>query len=205
VSPLTRTRGDITQEASKFVQLRREAAIDRPQFPSDEDRKKGSFFEADIEPDTDAEDDDRELQDRTGLKRLVCCSVKDHANGNILNQLDPGDNNDVFPATRMISDENEVLSSVCGQKADFLNGVMGVPSDQFIDTKGPQSLYAYDYESNEAMDALYSEFGKEARKSLFLRKLGPPPTLLSSSGSDEVVVKVAVRSKARFKGNSFPD
>jgi hypothetical protein len=135
-------------------------------------------------------------EERTGLrKRLVCCSIKNRAAREAINQMQAGDSKEIFPATRMISDDNKSeFSSITGQRADYVNGVMGVPSDRFLQTKGPQSLYAYDYESDEHMDVLFAEFGSKARTSLFVRKLGPPPMLDSASGGSEVVIKVEVSS-----------
>jgi hypothetical protein len=226
-TPLQRSRADIDQvivgqdsvdrgsvgdnnlgrDGAEVKSLRREDAISRPAFPSDEVKNALD----DYGDDDDDDDDDHDLkkfesmipfadyeggEERTGLrKRLVCCSIKNRAAREAINQMQAGDSKEIFPATRMISDDNKSeFSSITGQRADYVNGVMGVPSDRFLQTKGPQSLYAYDYESDEHMDVLFAEFGSKARTSLFVRKLGPPPMLDSASGGSEVVIKVEVSS-----------
>ena len=84
--------------------------------------------------------------------------------------------------------------SITGEKADLVNGVMGVPSDHFLDAKGPQSLYAYDYDSNEHMVVQYSEFGPKSRKTISVRSLGSPPSLSAAAGREQVVIQVEVRT-----------
>lgn len=138
---------------------------------------------------------DEEEPARPGWNRVACCSVKTHEKDGV-NKLDIEDAHGVFPATRIIAKDSTEVSSILGQSADFVNGVMGIPSDKFLETKGPHSLYAYDYESNEHMDLVYSEFNQKPRSSLSVRNLGPPPALISSSSPDEVVVQVEVSRKA---------
>ena len=179
----------------------------------DDERRTVTFFEKDDNSNNGTDitgspsgdqsltrDLDQDLFDqkqRPKLSRLVCCSAKTTAAASVssLRNLESRDTGitDIFPMTRMISDDHTKQASIYGQEADFKNGIMGVSSDRFLETKGPQSLFAYDYDSNEHMDVIYNEFGKPAKRSLFLRKLGPPPALLASSNVDEVVVKVEVR------------
>jgi hypothetical protein len=136
-----------------------------------------------------------------GLWKVVCCNVgkKIKKDGDLVNQLRREDAAEVFPATRMIA--NGQSQYVTGDKVDLVNGVMGVPSDHFLDAKGPQSLYAYDYESHEHMDVQYTEMGQRSRSSISVRSLGPPPSLSASSGGDHVVIQVEVRIVFFFSGD----
>jgi hypothetical protein len=206
-SPLQRSRASIgTSLLPDPKPLKRDNAVVRPFFPSDEET---------LDPSVSDPNDFQlalrrysEEEQRAGWKRVVCCSLKNRVNKNSVHQLNTEDVKEVFPATRMVSDDNSEFSSIIGQKADYVNGVMGIPSDRFIKTRGPQSLYAYDYESNEHMDVLYAQSGIKARNSLFVRKLGPPPALLSSSNGDDVVIQVEVsvvhsEHQTRCRHNDF--
>ncbi|KAL3913168.1 MAG: hypothetical protein SGILL_006596, partial [Bacillariaceae sp.] len=141
----------------------------------------------DILRDLDAEGYPRSPQ--RGIWKAVCCSVGKKMNKyDTVNRLGREDAAKVFPTTRMIS--NGKSRSITGEKADLVNGVMGVPSDDFVHAEGPQSLYAYDYESNEHMDVCYTEMNKKPRGSITVRELGTPPSLSKSSIQDSIVVQV---------------
>jgi hypothetical protein len=185
------------QRASLTESLQRENAFIRKNFPSDE-RVDDQSSDPEIDQDSNTCQSmlpyptDEEEQARAGWKRVACCSIKNYGNKDAVNQLKIEDVREVFPATRMIGEHNTEVSSIVGRSADYVNGVMGVPSDRFLEAKGPQSLYAYDYESNEHKDIIYTEFCRKPRSSLTVRHLGPPPALLSSSSADAVVIQVEV-------------
>lgn len=168
--------------------LRSENAIKRNKFPSDEVRvprdlhiKTKSIILEDDEGSFDVS------ENHMLWKRVVCCSVKNMKGSDLVNRFNRVDAAEVFPATRMIS--NGRTHAITGQKADHVNGVMGVPSDRFFESEGPQSLYAYDYESNVHMDVQYGETNQRPRSSISVRNLGPPPSI----AWDEVVIQVEVR------------
>jgi hypothetical protein len=128
-----------------------------------------------------------------GLWKAACCNVgkKIGKSNDMVNRLKREDAAAVFPTTRLIS--NGKSRSITGQKADHVNGVMGVPSDHFEESKGPQSLYAYDYGSSEHMDVSYKEVGQKPRSCIAVRSLGAPPSLSQSDLEEGVVVQIEVR------------
>jgi hypothetical protein len=127
-----------------------------------------------------------------GIWKAVCCSVgkKKHKN-DLINRLRKEDVAEVFPTTRMISSGQTCF--ITGEKADHVNGVMGVPSDHFVNMEGPHSLYAYDYGSNEHMDVCFTEMNKKPRSSISVRDLGGPPSLSGAFDQDSIVVQIEVR------------
>jgi hypothetical protein len=169
--------------------LRRDEAVQRSQCPSDEVRVPRDLH---IETKSSIVDDDDtqydEFENRALWKRIVCCSAKNINRGDLVSRLKRADAAELFPTTRMIS--NDATHAITGQKADHVNGVMGVPSERFVESKGPQSLYAYDYESSEHMDVQYKEPNQKPRSNLAVRSLGPPPSI----SDDEIVIQVEVRS-----------
>jgi hypothetical protein len=143
--------------------------------------------------DQDIEDAALSSSQSRGIWKVVCCNAGKKLNnsGDLVSQLRKEDAAEVFPTTRMIA--NGQSHFITGEKADLVNGVMGVPSDRFLDAKGPQSLYAYDYDSNEHMVVQYSENGPKSRKTISVKSLGSPPSLSASSGRENVVIQVEVR------------
>jgi hypothetical protein len=150
-----------------------------------------------VSKDVDVEHYTNDGEDKDNSQRKIwraaCCLVgkKFGKNNDIVNHLRKEDAAEVFPTTRMIA--NGKSHSITGQKADLVNGVMGVPSDCFVQSEGPQSLYAYDYDTNEHMDVYYADMNKKASSSLSVRKLGPPPSLSVESG-EKIVIQVEVRN-----------
>jgi hypothetical protein len=97
---------------------------------------------------------------------------------------------DLYPMVRMVSDFDDVQIPI-GWQADLINGIFGVPSDKFLETKGPQSLYCYEYASNSNIDVSYSKFGDVLTSFLGIRRLDHPP-LLKSDNSNNILVRVEV-------------
>lgn len=167
--------------------------------PSDQVKVPVDLHIPNAEADVSADGDNKVRPGRKHrmLWNTMCCNRgnKIGSNCNLASRLRKEDAADVFPTTRLIA--NGKSCSITGRIADHVNGVMGVPSDHFVGSKGPQSLYAYDYESNTNMDACYMELNKKARISVTVRSLGEPPSLSESSG-ESVVVQIAVRFDRGF-------
>ena len=90
----------------------------------------------------------------------------------------------------MVSDTETKSPTVIGEKVDLINGVMGVPSDKFLEASGPQSLYAYDYSRNHNMNVSYSEFSNDPLSSLTVKQF---PFSSNDKEGNRVVIQVEVR------------
>ncbi|CAJ1953744.1 unnamed protein product [Cylindrotheca closterium] len=115
------------------------------------------------------------------LTRKFACFAKIENNElDAIHQLDD-DMGFFFPAARMVSDlEGQVPISL---QMSAENGVMGIPSDHFLGTKGPQSLYSYEYEGRVHMDISYTKFGDDPHECIALRKFEFMPTLKPEDGN----------------------
>eukprot|EP00980_Cylindrotheca_fusiformis_P009145 scaffold1992_cov113-Cylindrotheca_fusiformis.AAC.10 len=105
-----------------------------------------------------------------------------------VHQLNAKDVEIFFPATRIVSDSNAQVS--VGEKLDNVDGIMGIPPVKCLDTRGPQSLYVYEYSSKEHMDVSYSEYGEGSISSIVTRRLGLLPSLASPNSGKKVLVIV---------------
>jgi hypothetical protein len=165
----------------------KEKASAGDQFPSDEYfRKSNKILQS--AADLGAAED---YEAPKGLKRLVCCGSKkydEQATEGHGENRGREEISDMLPRTRMISDQQ---TSIVGKRSDAVNGVLGVPSDRFLKAKGPQSLYAYDYESNQHMDVAYKHFSKQPRAVIECRTHAELPPMESPSG-DRAIVQVEV-------------
>jgi hypothetical protein len=128
-----------------------------------------------------------------GLKRLVCCSVKndDHipstkAQASSAPALS-------MPATRMVPDNENDDQQVFDACSAERRSVGGISTSGGTASQGPHSVYAYDYDSQENLDVFYSGMGFNPRSSMVVRKLGELPSVTTSDVHDEVIVKVEVR------------
>lgn len=183
------------EEAEALHQV---GTIARPAFPSDEVQRappENSTMVVPKSSPTRIDDDQGTASSHQSLfRRLMCCQAKKHLSDEVFHQLGTADAKEVFPATRMVSDDNVDFEAVTGDGADYVNGVMGVPSDRFIYTTGPQSLYEYDYGTYEHMDVFYTVSGLAPRVSMQVRRHNAPPTLNSSLAGHDVVVQIEVRT-----------
>jgi hypothetical protein len=159
----------------------------RDPFPSDEYfRKSNKILQSVAELDAGGV-----YETPKGLKRLVCCGAKKYTEQGT---EESGENrkreemSDMLPRSRMISDQQ---TSIVGKKFDAEDVVLGVPSDRFLKAKGPQSLYAYDYTSNQHMDVAYSHFSQQHRAGIDCRAHAELPPMESPSG-DRAIVQVEV-------------
>jgi len=119
----------------------------------------------------------------------VICGSKNNDKNDCLRR---SDGKEVFPSSRvMINGETHVVTS---PESDPINGMMGVPSSALIGSKGPQSVFAYDYGSNTNMDVSYTKPNQKPRTYVSVRKLGAPPTS-SLLGSEQIVIQIEVRNK----------
>ena len=95
-----------------------------------------------------------------------------------------------MPAARVVPDDEDAEP----MPFDVEKGnVAGVPATEVIETKGLQSVYSYDYGSQENLDVFYSAMGVNPRNSMVVRKLGCRPSVNGSVPKDEVIVLVEVR------------
>eukprot|EP00934_Nitzschia_sp_Nitz4_P000401 Nitzschia sp. Nitz4//scaffold14_size191712//178624//180891//NITZ4_001753-RA/size191712-processed-gene-0.83-mRNA-1//-1//CDS//3329537017//401//frame0 len=126
----------------------------------------------------------------SGLKKLVCCAAPRINSRGVIHLLDSDEARDVFPAARLIADNNTRNDAVHGDGTDYVNGVMGVPSDRFLQAKGPQSLYEYEYSMNQQVDVYYEEFGRDPRNTIKVRQLGAAPVLDNTTQGESAVVQI---------------
>jgi len=121
------------------------------------------------------------------FKKAVC-GLKKVGRNDLINRLRRSDAAEVFPSSRVIIDGETHL--IIGPESDPINGMLGVSSCSLIESKGPQSVFAYDYDSNMNMDVSYTQPNQKPRTGISVRKLGSPPPLLSSSGAENIVVQI---------------
>ncbi len=115
-----------------------------------------------------------------GLKRAMCGVGRVDK----VNSTKP-DTKEAFPSSRMVIDGESHLVP----ESDPIRGVVG----PMIGSKGPQPVFAYDYESNMNMDVSYTSANQNPRKSMIVRKLGTPPPILTVPGEENIVLQVEVR------------
>lgn len=109
------------------------------------------------------------------LKKAVC-GLKKGSNDDLIK----ADETENFPSSRVVvNGETHLINS---SKSDPLNEVIG--------SKGPQSVFAYDYDSNLHMDVSYSEPNHKPRSSIIVRELGGPPPISSSSREEDIIVQI---------------
>jgi hypothetical protein len=169
--------------------------VDTSNPSSDEIKIPRNVHITNIPSSNDGGREGREIENTTKhniLKKVMCGLKKASRNDFIINRLKKTDAAGVFPSSRVIVDGE--THSIIGQNTDLVNGVMGVPSDHLIQSSGPQSLYAYDYDSNENMDVSYTKSNQKARGSISVRSLGPPRSLSWSLGGENIVIQVEVRN-----------
>ncbi len=128
---------------------------------------------------------------RFGLKRLVCCSVKTHQH-DVPPSILMGGKRETLPSIPITSDDASETQKIMGSNSNTSNNLMGVSSDQLVQSRGPQSFYAYEHDTQEHLDVFYTAMGLKPRSSLVVRKLGGPPPLIPSNMRDEVIVQVNV-------------
>jgi hypothetical protein len=86
-----------------------------------------------------------------------------------------------FPKLRMVADEKvsgSKTSAVVANSASFTGTVpahLQVSSEAFLKTKGPQSLYEYEYDGAEHVDVAYNHFGSNPLSLLVIRHHMSPP------------------------------
>ena len=134
------------------------------------------------------DDDGKELgntKPQIGLKKAICGLKKVEKNNNLRSRFRKLDAVEGFPSTRLVIDGESHLVS----DSDLVRGMMG----PMIGSKGPQPIFAYDYESNMNMDVSYAQPNQKPKTSISVRKLGPPPPITSVLGVDNIVIQVEVR------------
>jgi hypothetical protein len=130
---------------------------------------------------------------RQGLMRLAsCCTSKNED----LTQSQPVQSlpaATVFmPAARVVPDDEKAEQMPFDVEQA---NVAGAPATELTETKGLQSVYSYDYGSQENLDVYYSAMGVNPRSSMVVRKLGGRPSVNGSAPNDEVIVLIEVRER----------
>jgi len=138
----------------------------------------------------DCEGEEFESTKKRDLWKKAMCGINNAGRNDFINRLRKSDAAEVFPSSRVIIDGE--THSIIGHAS--MNGAMGMHSDRLIESKGPQSVFAYDYDSNENMDIIYTKPNQKPRASIFVRRLGSPPSLSSSLGGENIVIQVEVRN-----------
>lgn len=131
---------------------------------------------------------DVDISNKRNLWKKGMCMFKKAGRNDRTNRLMKTDAAEVFPSSRVIV--NGETHSIIGQNTDLVNGMMGIHSDHLEKSKGPQSVYAYDYDSNENMDVSYTKSNQKPRANISVRRLGLPPSLSSSLDVENVVIQV---------------
>jgi hypothetical protein len=153
-------------------------------------------FKKEVAPDVMKQPSVEVPTQKKGLNRLVCRKDK---NNDVYDPYDfdtaewstptPG-----LPATRMISDGAAGSTAVVEQELEREDSFIGVSAHRLIETKGPQSLYAYDIDSKQHMDVMYAHYNQLPRSCIELRTLSAPPMLADFSNNDDrVIIQVEVR------------
>lgn len=141
------------------------------------------------------------------FQQLVCCSAKNREQTKALlfNQcskpvrdMSEEELAQMFPKLRLVADEkpggNAKYSPILAQGKEFRGELpphLQLSSDVFKSTKGPQSVYEYEYEHGQHMDVCYNHYGIKAQSLIMVRRLKKPPSLDCSH--EGVIVKVEVR------------
>jgi hypothetical protein len=87
----------------------------------------------------------------------------------------------VFPKLRMVADEKtggNKYSSVVANSKEFRGNIpahLQLSSEAYLATRGPQSLYEYEYDKGEHMDVAYHHFGPNPISLLVTRHHITPP------------------------------
>jgi len=166
-APVASSEVDIRRSDSNVIRTPRDVRIANMQNYEKEDR-------GDKELDIFAK--------RNVWKRAVC-GLKKSRRSDLVDRLGKTDIAEVFPSSRLVVDgESHSIVKV--------DGVMGLPSDHLERLKGPQSLYAYDYDSSEHMDVSYAKSNQKPRENISVRRLGLPPSLSLSLTGESIVIQV---------------
>ncbi len=124
----------------------------------------------------------------SGLKKAMCGRKKVDDEDTTASRSKKTDPSEAFPASRMVIDgESHLIAE--SDTASAIIGPMAV-------SKGPQPVFAYDYESNMNMDVIYVKPNHKPRTSISVRKLGTPPPISSVLGADHIVIQVEVRQRS---------
>jgi hypothetical protein len=104
-----------------------------------------------------------------------------------------------FPKLRMVADEKvggSKTSSIMANGANFKGSVpahLQVSTEAFLKTKGPQSLYEYEYDGAEHVDIAYNHFGPNPLSLLVIRHHMSPPRTHPNLAIVQVEVSMKIR------------
>lgn len=96
------------------------------------------------------------------------------------NPIDQIDLSTVFPKLRMVADEKDCdgKTAVVATSQNFKGNIpahLQLSSEAFLATKGPQSLYEYEYDGGEHIDVAYNHFGPNPLSLIVIRHHLTPP------------------------------
>jgi len=189
-----------TSKQSSLFELKQSDAIEEEDSIISRERNRSASNEIRVPMDVHVTketrcSDDAEGEDSGGAKKCALwntaiCSSEKACKNDSMNRSRKSDAANVFPSSRVII--NGEIHSIIGPQSDPFNGVMGVSSKYLTETKGPQSVFAYDYDSNENMDVSYSKANQNPRDSISVRNLGGAPSL--SLVGERIVIQVEASS-----------
>jgi len=97
----------------------------------------------------------------------------------IKDELERHDLAAIFPKLRMVADDKDVRSPGVVASGKVFNGNvpahLQLSSEAFMTTKGPQSVYEYEYDGGEHIDVAYNHFGPNPISLLMIRRHVTPP------------------------------
>jgi hypothetical protein len=133
-----------------------------------------------------------------GLKRLASCCTSKNVDIEFVTHLQsvqsPPAATVVMPAARLAPDDEKAGPMSFDASPVEQRNVEDASATEITETKGLQSVYAYDYGSQENLDVFYSAMGGDPRSSMVVRQLGGVPSI-SASAPNEVIVRVEVREE----------
>ena len=130
----------------------------------------------------------------SGLKKAMCGRKKIDEEDTTASRSKKMDPAEAFPASRMVIDGESHLIA----ESDTASAIIG----PMAGSKGPQPVFAYDYDSNMNMDVIYVKPNHKPRTSISVRKLGTPPPISSVLGADHIVIQVEVRQSSHLSSDN---
>lgn len=182
---------EMRENREAFMNERRRPEIEEMRAPTSPRRAERSqpVFRDDISKDSGS------AKTSTGLKKTLCGLKKVDKADTTSARSRRSERREAFPSSRMIIDgESHKVTEY-----DPAGGVMG----PMAESKGPQPVLNYDYESNMNMDVIYVKPNHKPRTSLSVRKLGTPPPISSVLGADNIVIQVEVRGSYHPSSNEI--
>lgn len=138
------------------------------------------------------------LSHNTAVRRVACCSIKNLSEfeqvlmmetGVPFHQLSHEEIIKIFPKLLAVSDNR---TGVIGRSNEFRNSLPAHLQSSLMIQGEPQSIYEYNYESEEHRFVSYKSFGTFPHSLMYVGsgRLGRPPAI----GTSDVLIQVEVRT-----------